>query len=1214
MHDRAPGWAADAPIERFRGLLLRHRGRTGLTQRQLAERLGVHVRSVQDWEAGLSHPTGTRLERLVAVLVQTGAFMPGRELAEAQALWSAATSEGRSRAPFDVAWFASLLASVPPQAAGPPPADRSQDWGEAPDTSRFLGRETELATVHHWIVEQHARVVQIVGLGGVGKTLLATRAAQAVAPRFGHIFWRTLRHALAPGEWLAAATAFLDPDGRPATGSEPAQVAHLLGLLRARRCLLVLDNLEALLTEGHPAGRFRPGFETYGVLLEELSMAEHQSCLLVTSREDPGLLAPLVGSDAPLRVLRLGGLDVASGRALLAEAHLSGDEAAWAALVRRCAGNPLALKLVAADVHDLFGGDISAFLGYGAPGTAMPSPSLRRVIEDHLGRLSAAEQQVVRLLAIEREPLTVHELASLLEPTTARGIVAESVAALWRRSLVQRAPSTNGLGLPTVVLEHVTEQLVADAVTQLTAGQWTWLLHQPLVRATAPDFVRQAQERVIGAAVLAQLTRRDGSPAAVEQRLLHHLRVLRDRPPASQGYVPGSVVNLLRLLRGELRHLDLSGLTIRQAYLQEVEAQDASLVGAQLGDSVLADAFDDPVGVAVSGDGRLLASGTYGGDLRVWRLPERAPVLAVTSHHGMIPALGMSADGQLLASASLDGDLNLWDLASGRLRASVVADPAGIWSLALRADGRVAITGGADGTVKVWDTGRGAHLATLVGHHALVPGVTISDDGRLAASCGSDGTIILWDLAAARARRRLPLHPHGAWAVGLSPDGRLLASGGLDGTVLVSETDTGERVATLEGHGAGVWAVALSPDATLVASSSFDRTVKLWDLPRGQLAATLPGSQSVYGLTLSRQRLPHGGWLLASASQDGRVRVWDSHRRECMIQLRSAIPFVFSLAMTADGRQAVAGSADGLIQVWDLDHGRLVRTLAQHTASVLSVALGQNDRLLVSGGMDGAVTIWDLGDGRPRLSLAADTMGVALSGDGRLVVSGGGEGLVKVWDVERGRLLLTLPGHVGPVAAVAVAGAPGMIASAGVDGTVRLWDLATGQPRAALHGHAGPVRALGVTPDAQHAVSGGVDGAVVVWSIARGEVLRRWPAHGSGVWTLALSRDGQQIASGGGDGTAKRWDLASGRLLAPPAGHPGLVLGVAVGGDGRVLASAGSDGTLRVWDAASATQHRLLRVDRCYERLDITGLRGISAAQHQLLLELGAIVRHEPAG
>jgi transcriptional regulator with XRE-family HTH domain len=61
-----PGHPSE-PAEPFRGLLLRHRGRTGLNQRELASRIGVHPRSVQDWESGGNYPTAQRLPALICL-------------------------------------------------------------------------------------------------------------------------------------------------------------------------------------------------------------------------------------------------------------------------------------------------------------------------------------------------------------------------------------------------------------------------------------------------------------------------------------------------------------------------------------------------------------------------------------------------------------------------------------------------------------------------------------------------------------------------------------------------------------------------------------------------------------------------------------------------------------------------------------------------------------------------------------------------------------------------------------------------------------------------------------------------------------------------------------------------------------------------------------------------------------------------------------------
>src|SRR6185503_10636994 len=104
------------------------------------------------------------------------------------------------------------------------------------------------------------------------------------------------------------------------------------------------------------------------------------------------------------------------------------------------------------------------------------------------------------------------------------------------------------------------------------------LIEQPLIQAQAKEYVRQTQERLIGTSIVRQLMVR--GTEETQRQLLALLESWRGRPTSEQGYGPGNVINLLRLLRGDLRGLDLSHLTIREAYLAVVDAQSASLAGA----------------------------------------------------------------------------------------------------------------------------------------------------------------------------------------------------------------------------------------------------------------------------------------------------------------------------------------------------------------------------------------------------------------------------------------------------------------------------------------------------------------------------------------------------------------------------------------------------------------------------------------------------------
>src|SRR5262245_6964806 len=119
-------------LESFRGLLLRHRGRTGLTQRDLAGRVGVSLRSVQVWEAGVSLPTAERLRGLLRALLEAGGLMAGQETAEARALWMAVERESpRMHPPFDQKWFGELLRAQAAPISAPASADSQERVGAA---------------------------------------------------------------------------------------------------------------------------------------------------------------------------------------------------------------------------------------------------------------------------------------------------------------------------------------------------------------------------------------------------------------------------------------------------------------------------------------------------------------------------------------------------------------------------------------------------------------------------------------------------------------------------------------------------------------------------------------------------------------------------------------------------------------------------------------------------------------------------------------------------------------------------------------------------------------------------------------------------------------------------------------------------------------------------------------------------------------------------
>src|SRR6266851_1176606 len=578
----------------FGQVMLTLRTRLELTQTELADMLGVTRRAVIDWEGGLTYPKADHLKQFVVLATQRQAWPFGREAEEVRALWQAA----RQKVLLDEAWLGGLLSHIQAPPASQPGEETSVtahalaspsrggprvDWGDAPDVASFYGREWELDLLSEWVVGERCRVVSVLGQGGIGKSALATKVMHRVAERFEVVIWRSLRDVPTCEALLDSCLQVLAPQAlRDVSASPERRQDLLLECLRSRRVLLVYDNLESFLEEGEDTGRMRAGYEGFSRVLRRVAETEHQSCLLLTSREKPSDLVPLEGSRAPVRALRLARLDADSCKQLLAEKEVAGTVAEQTRLIEAYAGNPLALKIVAQSIVDLFDGQIAPFLEQGE----VVFGGVRELLDEQYARLADLEQTVMCWLAIVREPVSIEELLAVLGVPRTRSQVLEAVDGLRRRSLIERGQLQGSFTLQSVVLEYATALLIAEVASEIEQRRLARLAEHGLELATAKEYVRQTQERLIVTPLLAQLRSVYRGRAEVEGHLLALLDQLRTQADDAQGYGPANVLALLRELRGHLRGLDLSHLSIRGAYLHGVEMQDASLAETSLRETI----------------------------------------------------------------------------------------------------------------------------------------------------------------------------------------------------------------------------------------------------------------------------------------------------------------------------------------------------------------------------------------------------------------------------------------------------------------------------------------------------------------------------------------------------------------------------------------------------------------------------------------------------
>jgi WD40 repeat protein/DNA-binding SARP family transcriptional activator len=1089
-----------------------------------------------------------------------------------------------------------------------------ENWSGVPDPGPFFGREAELAELTAWLTHDRTRVVGVLGMGGVGKTTLAASAARAMIAQFDQVLWQSLLNAPPVNDvlplWLQALS------GQSLTSLPPtldAQLTLLLDHLRRERCLLVLDNLESILQSDQP-GRVLPGYEGYDQLIQRIADFEHQGCLIFTSRERPQALVRREGDARIARTLSLDGLDATAARAMLAARGLSGASGDMSALVRRYSGNPLALKLVAQSIRELFAGDVAAFL-------AMESPifdDIRALLDQQFARLLPLEREIMTWLAIAREPATIQALRDDFVHPPAMNAMLDAVRALQRRSLMGQ--SERGLHLQNVVTEYVTDVLieqVSHEILDSSYGNRQSGIGNPklnafaLLKATAKEAVRASQVRLIVQPIATRLAAQLGRDGAIE-RLNEALAGLRRLPAGPPGYGAGNVLNLLLHLGADVRGYDFAGLSVWQAYLQGTLLPDVNFRAADLSRSVFTHIFGEVLNVQFDAAGQLLVASIVDGRLSLLRTDAGQ---ALREHHSLVAGAtiaNFSPDGRLLASGHTDGSAQVWDVATGRLLHRLEKHAQTPWCLTFSWDGLRLATSGADGSVNVWDAATGRLLRALAGHDAAVPALAFTRDGQTLASADVNGLIHLWDMrpgGADEPARALRGHAEEVHNLAFDATGAILASGSHDHTVRLWDVSSAEVRHVLQAHESSIRTMAISPDGRTLASGGRDAFVCVWDMHTGQAVQKfLDLGHASIAMAFSPD-----GQLLAAAALEQVVSLLDLHWGEVADAVRAHSNRQYAIDYSPDGRILASGGTDGLVRAWDMTDGaRIAHTWPGHRGWVTAVAISPTGACLASGSADGTVQLRDLSaGGRLRHTVRAHAGGVeaiAFSPDGRLLASVGGDAVLRVWDVQRGEVVHTCIGHkhTEPLVACAFDPCGDVIATGGGDRAVRLWDARTGELARVLRGHSNGVKCLAFSPDGRILASGSYDHAICLWDPRSGQGLNTLQPKATAINALAFSADGSLLAFAAGDHTARIMDWRTGELLQTLRGHATSVECVRFSPN-ELLASCSADETIRLWDVASGRCEQVLRAPGPYAGMNITGVTGISLAQKAVLKALGAV-------
>jgi len=357
-------------------------------------------------------------------------------------------------------------------------------------------------------------------------------------------------------------------------------------------------------------------------------------------------------------------------------------------------------------------------------------------------------------------------------------------------------------------------------------------------------------------------------------------------------------------------------------------------------------------------------------------------------------------------------------------------------------------------------------------------------------------------------------------------------------------------------HTSVISGLAFSPDGQMLATASLDYSIRLWDLTRRERLTTLKGHLSeVWAIAFSPD-----GQTLVSGAKDGGVKFWSPRRQKKEdVFTGASLPLAFSkdnrtlVALKRhDGQEAVVflslatGEPERQFQ---LDPPRF--RAGPHFGFGPSVALSQDLRILVQGLDDGSVKVWNTETSDSHALKASDHHVdlVALSPDGRILLTSERDQTLRWWNLrdatsgsletEARKVLFSPDGHT--------------LAAFQRENTIELWDVAARSRRTHLVVEAQLGFSAAFSPDSRLLAVVCQDDSIRLWDVATGSVVGACVGHKQPVFSVAFSPDGKTLASASDDSTMRLWNVATQQELVTDRRLGGGTSGLLFSPDGRLL-------------------------------------------------------------
>ena len=464
-------------------------------------------------------------------------------------------------------------------------------------------------------------------------------------------------------------------------------------------------------------------------------------------------------------------------------------------------------------------------------------------------------------------------------------------------------------------------------------------------------------------------------------------------------------------------------------------------------------------------------------------------------------------------------------------------------------------------------------IGTLQGHEGRITAFAFNTTGRFALTAGEDRTLRLWELPSCRCLRTFTMPKQTIDAVYLDPSGLFALSATANGSIRLWSTAVLCRSRAFR-----------APLQLSHVTSAEEAGRQQSEMERMCNEIRQAVKKREYGIALDwmEKAKQHSGWEAARYALE-LEGIGDKIRRRtvresfdsalCTHRLSGHQEAISSVAISLDANLIASAGQDGEIRVWNIAEQKCVADIEAHQDEVRGVVLTTDSKFLISGSRDGSVQVWNISTGQSVRKFGERIMTltkIALNPQGRTVAVGDGSGTVILWDVLGNSVVDRLTSQNGGVSAIRFSRDGRHLAVGGNDGSVMIWSVngaSSSMPVNIIREHQSPVTVTTLSLDMTRCFSADRSGYISVRNLQAGRQEQFFQGHTGEITGLELLADSRFLFSSAKDGLIKTWSLTGVPMTSSTIeGHPSAITSMRLEISGRRLVTGCADGVVRAWE------------------------------------------------